>query len=350
MSQVRILVVDDFEPWRRFVLSTLKKRPELQVIFEASDGLEAVQKAEELRPDLILLDIGLPRLNGIEAARRIRKAAPDSKILFVSQESSADVAQEALRSGAWGYVIKAHAGSELLSAVEAVIRGQRFVSASFGSHVSLSVADEQTPIPLERKEVLSSSAPTVPRKAGHARCHEVQFCADDAGFLDGFTSFIGSALRAGNAVILVATELHRESLLQRLHSHGLDIGALIEQGRYTSLDVADTLSRFMVNGFPDPARFREVASGLIATAAKAAKGERPRVAACGECAPVLWAKGKPDAAIRLEQLWDQMARTHEVDILCGYPLGSFHRAQDSHVFQRIFAEHSAVYPAARAEI
>jgi DNA-binding NarL/FixJ family response regulator len=342
MSLVRILVVDDFEPWRRFVLSMLKKKRELQVICEASDGLEAVQRAEELHPDLILLDIGLPRLNGIEAARRIQKVASKSKILFLSQESSADVAQEALSVGALGYVIKAHAGSELLTAVEAVIQGKQFVSASLGGHVSF-VGDGQAPKRLGRKDVRPSLAPLVPRKADNARCHEVQFYADDACFLDSFTGFIGSALKAGESVIVVATELHRDSLLQRLQAHGLDIGAAIEQGTYTSLDVADTLSTFMVNDLPDPVRFLEVASGLIATAAKAAKGEHPRVAACGECAPTLWAEGKADAAIRLEQLWDQMAKTFDVDILCGYPLSSFYRTQDSFIFQRICAEHSAVY-------
>ena len=102
MSSVRVLVVDDYEPFRRFVCSTLEQRPELQIVGEASDGLEAVQKAEELQPDLIVLDIGLPTLNGIEAARRIRKLSPESKILFVSQESSADVVQEALRFGRTG--------------------------------------------------------------------------------------------------------------------------------------------------------------------------------------------------------------------------------------------------------
>jgi DNA-binding NarL/FixJ family response regulator len=84
---VRVLVVDDYEPFRRFVCSTLRKRPELQIIGEASDGLEAVHKAEDMQPDLIVLDIGLPTLDGIEAARRIRKLSPQSKILFVSQES-----------------------------------------------------------------------------------------------------------------------------------------------------------------------------------------------------------------------------------------------------------------------
>ena len=129
MSTFRVLVVEDYEPFRSFVCSTLEKRPEWQIVGQASDGLEAAQKAHELQPDLILLDIGLPTLNGIDAARRIRKVAPKSKILFVSQESSPDVVEEALALGALGYVVKTRAGSELLAAVEAVRRGRQFVSA-----------------------------------------------------------------------------------------------------------------------------------------------------------------------------------------------------------------------------
>jgi DNA-binding NarL/FixJ family response regulator len=87
----------------------------------------------ELQPDLIVLDIGLPNLNGIEAARRIRKLSPESKILFVSQESSADIVQEALASGALGYIVKAHAGSELLPAVQAILEGRQFVGSTGSS-------------------------------------------------------------------------------------------------------------------------------------------------------------------------------------------------------------------------
>ena len=137
----RLLVVEDHEPFRRFVCSTLEKRTELQVIGEVSDGLEAVQKAEELQPDLILLDVGLPTLNGIEAARRIRKRSPQSKILFVSQETSTDVVQEALGLGAMGYVAKTNAGIELLAAVEAVFQGRRFVGASLTGHTPAELAD-----------------------------------------------------------------------------------------------------------------------------------------------------------------------------------------------------------------
>jgi len=113
----------------------LGKRPELQVICEVSDGLVAVHKAEELQPDLILLDIGLPTLNGIEAARRIRKVAPKSRILFLTQESSADVVQEALSLGAAGYVLKVRAGSELLAAVEAALQASSSSAADW--HVRL---------------------------------------------------------------------------------------------------------------------------------------------------------------------------------------------------------------------
>ena len=154
LSSIRILVVDDYEGWRRQICLLLQARPELQVICEASDGLEAVQRAEELKPDLIVLDIGLPTLNGIEAARRIRKLAPESKILFLSQESSAGVVQEGLRLGVLGYVVKARAGAELLAAVEAVLRGRRFVSSNLLGQNFIHATDAQVPTRLHHEEAL----------------------------------------------------------------------------------------------------------------------------------------------------------------------------------------------------
>jgi DNA-binding NarL/FixJ family response regulator len=121
--------VDDFEPWRQRICSALKARPGLLVVGEASDGLEAVRMAEQLKPDLILLDIGLPNLNGIDAAHRMRKAVPGMKILFLSQNSDAEVIQTALSDGAIGYILKADAGRQLLGAVETVLRGEKFVSS-----------------------------------------------------------------------------------------------------------------------------------------------------------------------------------------------------------------------------
>jgi DNA-binding NarL/FixJ family response regulator len=334
MPLVRVLVVEDFVPFQRFIASTLGKKPELWIVCEVSDGLEAVQKAQELQPDLILLDIGLPSLNGIEAARRIRKVSPESKILFLSQESAADAVQEALGLGGLGYVVKIRAGSELLPAVEAVLRGEQFVSSGLTGHWF----PAQAPL-LRQRESLPSPAP---EKGETTRNHRAHFYADDESLLLGFTRFVESALKAGNTAIVIATQSNLKGLLQRLQAHGVDCAAAIEQGLYIPLDVEETLSTIIVNDQPDPVRFSKVVGDLIAAAVMAAKGERPRVAVCGEGAPTLWAQGHADAAIRLEHLWDEIARTHDVDILCGYVSTRIQREQGQDVHKKIWAEHSSV--------
>ena len=129
-AMVRILVVDDYEPFRGFLHLKLQPRPELQIVGEASDGLEAVEKAKELQPDLIFLDIGLPMLNGVEAANQILRLVPDAKILFVSQQNDPDIVVAALANGAKGFVRKQNAKQEVLPAVDAVLRGEHFVSSS----------------------------------------------------------------------------------------------------------------------------------------------------------------------------------------------------------------------------
>jgi DNA-binding NarL/FixJ family response regulator len=335
MASMRILVVDDYQPFRRFICSTIEQKSGLQVVGEASDGLEAVQKSQELQPDLIVLDVGLPKLNGIEAARQIRKCSPASKILIVSQESSVDVAHEAFDAGVLGYVVKSYAGTELLPALDAVLRGCQFVST--GLLPSLKEARGRGSV--EHPEGVASVAP---RQHGIARTHEVQFYADDESLLIGWSRFIEAALLAGNAVIVAATEVHQRGLLEKLQEGGVDLSATIDEGRYLTLDIAETLSIFMVNGLPDSVRFNQATSSVIATAAKAAKGRAPKVAVCGECAPTLWLQGKVDAAIQLEHLWDEIAKKHDLDVLCGYVLTDFQRDHQNHVRELICAEHSAV--------
>lgn len=130
LPTIRVLVVEDRRDWRKLVRLLFQIRPEWQIIYEVSDGSEAVKKAEELKPDIILLDINLPKLDGIEAARRIRQLSPNSKIVFLSMEHSAEIVQVALGTGALGYVCKADTQSDLLPAVETVLRGDPFVSRS----------------------------------------------------------------------------------------------------------------------------------------------------------------------------------------------------------------------------
>lgn len=121
-------MVDDYKDWRDHVRSLLQARPEWQIICEVSDGPEAVQRAEELKPDLVLLDVGLPKLNGIEAARRMRQVSPDSKIAFLSADNSSDTVRVALGTGAVGFIHKVRAQCELLPAIDAILRGGQFVS------------------------------------------------------------------------------------------------------------------------------------------------------------------------------------------------------------------------------
>ena len=339
ISSIRVLVVDDFEPFRRILCSALQNRLKLPTIVEALDGVEAIELAQALQPDLILLDIGLPKLNGIEAARRIRELAPHSKILFVSQECSVDVVQTVLTLGASGYVVKMDAGSELLTAVDAVLRGERFVGSRFAGHSFTGNSDAGCSEGIRSNSVLAP----LQQSMEITRRHEAGFYSDDRSLLDDLTQFIGAALTVGNAAIVVATESHRDSLLQRLRAYGSDIGAAIEQGRFISLDAADTLSTFMLNDMPDPVRFLKLFSNLIVTAAEAARGEQPRVAVFGEAVNLLWAQGNTEAAIQIEKLANQLAKTYALDILCGYSLGSVQGRMDSHIFERICAEHSTVH-------
>lgn len=337
---IRILVAEDYPAFRRFLASTLQSRSELQVICEVADGLEAVEKAGEHQPELVLLDIGLPRLNGIEAARQIRNLSPKSKILFVSQESSTEIVQAALETGATGYVVKVDAQSELIAALDAVLRGQTYLSKSLARHGLTKVPDGST---LHLAEMRPGLATRRQQGSESTVSHDVGFYSDDQSLLDGFTHFVGSALKNGNAAILIATEAHREKLLASLHAYGLDVRAAIEQGRYTALDNAETISTFMVNDLPDPAQFLRVTGDLIKRTAKSVGGEHARIAACGECAPLLWESGNTEGAVRLERLWDDVARSYGIQVLCGYPLGSFRGGTGSYEFERICAEHSRVF-------
>jgi DNA-binding NarL/FixJ family response regulator len=297
---LRILVVEDHERFRHVICAELHRRPEFQTV-EAADGWEAVQKAEELQPDLILLDINMPKMHGFEAARRIRRLAPRARLLFLSQESSSDIVRKALSLGAHGYVQKVSAGTDLLSAIDAVLAGQRFVSRSIAF-------TESTDAPAPRR-------------------HEIVFCPDDAAIVDSFARYIAAAMNVADAAIILATEPHRKHLLQELRSQGVDIDGAIERGTCLSFD-ADVA--------PDPFRFLEAINSVRAAAADAGKAH-PRVTFCGERAGRLWAAGRTSEAVQLEQLCGELA--HDVDILCVYPLPY---TTDDQALTRICAEHTAV--------
>jgi DNA-binding NarL/FixJ family response regulator len=335
-SPIRVLIVEDFEPFRAFVTSTLAQHPEFQVIGELSDGLEAVAAAAELHPDLILLDIGLPSLNGIAAARRIREHSPQSKILFVSGNQFSDIVEEALSIGAAGYLVKSDAGRQLLVAVGAVLQGKHYLSSSLsGLHVNYN-----------RHQHDATCASSKPKQFAQAPAngrHEAVFYSDDRQLLDHLSRFVGAALNAGNGAVVVATGAHREGLQRSLQASGVDIAAALEQGRYIAVDADELLSGCMVNGVLEPNAFLQGFGQLIPKAASAVKTEHPRVAVFGEGPDLLWKQGNATAAIQDEKLGNQLVEMYAVDILCGYSLSNIRGVAAVDVLQEICAEHSAVY-------
>ena len=246
---VRVLVVDDYQPWLRFIRNMLQEVRELLIIGEASDGEEAVRKAIQLRPELTLLDIGLPTLSGIEAARRIREHSPDAKILFVSEQRSQDVVLEALKSGS-GYVVKSNATRELFPAIKTVLAGGRFVSPCVaGNHSS------------DSDGKLGSTAETIGSR------HEVEAYSDKATFVEGFARFVGASLRSGNAIVVLAGESHRVGVLQKLKSEGVDVVTAIDQKRYFPLDIPEgfqtfQLAEYLVTDAIQAARERNLSVGV----------------------------------------------------------------------------------------
>jgi CheY-like chemotaxis protein len=304
MAFRRILVIEDYEPFRRLICRELRRRSELEVVGQAADGLHGVELAESLQPDMILLDLGLPKLNGLEAARRIRRLAPGAKLLFVSQESSSDIVRETLRLGN-GYVHKECGKTDLLPAIDAVLAGNRFVSSS-----------------LNFSEGTEFDAPCR---------HELLFCSNDGVLLDALADFIAAALNSGNAAIAWITESHRDSILQRLTELGADVETAMERRTCVLADAAEIL---------DPVGILSTINGLSEAATRQGT-QHPRIAVTGERAGRLWMEGKPDLAMQIEQFCNELARSRpDIDVLCLYPV-PFGKEHD-HGLKSICAEHSTV--------
>ena len=312
-SRLRVLVVEDHEPIRHVICELLQERADLLIVGEAADGLDAIRQAEALRPDVVMLDIGLPTLSGLEVAARIHAKVPDAKLMFVTNESSLDVVDQAFRRGAHGYVYKPRVKRDVLPVLDAIIRGGRFVSGGLER--------------IARGDSLASHR------------HGLVFCSSDAVLVAAFSRFIAGALDRGNAVIVLVTDPHERSLQRSLQAAQVDIALAIRQQRYVTVSITELLAKVIVGGCPDPTRFVNAAEELLTEVARRA-GQHAEIAACGECSPTLWANGHVEAAIQLEQLWDDMAESRQMDILCAYPLAA--RDESVASVRRLCAEHTAV--------
>jgi DNA-binding NarL/FixJ family response regulator len=318
----RVLVVDDHVPWRHGIRSMLRSSPQWQIVGEAGDGVSAPPLVAALAPDVVLLDVELPGMSGIDAAPHIRVAAPAAKILFVSAHRSWDIAEAAFAAGARGYVLKSHAGAELLPAMNAITADRRFISGVFVGRA------------IDSGARAAGAAP--------ARTHEAGFFSNDASALDRLVRFSENALTSGQSLIVVTRTGRLDDLRRRLGAR-LDIELAVRQGRYVPCDEDEMRANILVDGWPDDARFWRNATSLVLSAARFSMAPHARVAACGEWCGHLLHDGHVDAAMRLEHLWDELGSAFNVDMFCTYTMAVPDRDAPREVFERICGEHSAVY-------
>ena len=198
-------------------------------------------------------------------------------------------------------------------------------------------------IPLSSHESCQRGIET--RDHRHHSDHQVQFYVEDASFLDSLSRSIGTALGGGDSAVVIATRMHLDGLTGRLRARGLETQRAVETGRYIPLDSRATLSKFMLEGWPDAARFAEVVGGVIERAKSAAEGDDPRVFAFQEMGALLWAEGTSGSALQLEQLWNDLGEKHSFFLSCAYAMQTFDREEHDEPFLKICAEHSTVIPA-----
>ena len=311
-------MVDDFEPWHPFVGSLLQSEPSLEIVGHAFDGSEAVQKAQKLQPDLILLDIGLPGLHGLEAARQMRQHSQNATILFCSEHHSPEIAEAALETGALGYVVKRDAARELLPAVRAVLQGRHFVSSRFGSHKFVTTA------------------------LGRELAHVVEFYTHDSVLLDELAAMFRASLAAGDSVVAIMTSSHRSGLEQRLMEQGVDVREAIKNDWLLLFDTDQILGECMDTVGLSRERCLSHFGNILRTAEAAARGQHKRVVVFGETVAVLWAQEKYDAAIQLEELWNELAPTCNFHLCCAYPASAFREGVGKERYATLCAQHSQV--------
>lgn len=174
--------------------------------------------------------------------------------------------------------------------------------------------------------------------------HVVQLYADDGFLIDVLSRFVGGALAGGDAAVVIATKSHRIALDRQLSARGLDTTNATVQGRYVVLDASETLSKLMTNGAVDEARFDDIVGGALTQVRGVINDKDHRIAVFGELVALLWAEGKSLEAIRLEELWNGLAKIHSFSLLCAYPMTGFNNEKHIEPFLKMCGHHSGVMP------
>ncbi len=317
----RVLVVEDHELWRERVCAELGRSPRYQIVGQLADGAEAVDAARALKPDVILLDIGLLTFSGIEAARRIVAEEPNARILFLTAQRSVQIAEAALSTGARGYLLKTETAGNLQLAVETVANGGWFISPG---------------LPPEIMDVVR------PKPTATGR-HDAVVHSDKLLLGGEYVRFAEAALDAGKVVVMIADGELRATVQARLASTGIDVDRAVDEQRYLTVDSTAQVARLIRDGCNEEDELRR-SSAFLARISAAAGVEHRGLAVCGAVSLPLWRAGCVDAAIGIERAWDTSIRAMGGDLLCGYLLnGSRLADEDYEVFQQVCGCHQTVH-------
>lgn len=339
MPLLRILLVEDYKPFQDLISSILRQRPEWQLIGIAQTGSEAIRRAQNHKPDVILIDIDLARMDGVKAAHEIRAVSPESKLVFLGQETSPALVREAFRLGAWGYIIKTSVRHELIEAVEGVFRHIPFISGAIfrqDFHGMNSIEADH------RFNTAFSSMPLSKKQANGGR-HEVHFYSEHQALLDRATRFLENAIRESRSVIVCASAQSWAALRSELRVPHWDTDTREQSSRYVSLNADEVIDICVIEKGVEAAKLRELFGVPILVDSGAGGNDDARISVYSEVASILWKQGKAQAMTEFERFCDQLSRTNNADILCGYPLSHFHGEEDEFAIKVICTEHNAIY-------
>jgi CheY-like chemotaxis protein len=336
----RILIADDHEWFRRTVRSFIESHREYHVCGEAGDGIDAIEKVRQLHPDIVLMDISMPQMDGLQATRILRREIPDCKVIIVTQDDPMIAREQAHSVDANGFVTKSDLTRDLLPTMRRVAMENNSIfdptknEPGVGSDRSL--ADAEGVVAGQGEPWHGLLADAGPRD------HIVQLYQDQQFLNRAVCRFAAAAIANGEGVILVPTVAHWDAFRPRLESEGVDVKAAEKRGQLTIVDADNLLPTFMRDGMPDSPVFLGLAANVVSQAR--GNGRYTKVRWWGEMVNILWERGEVAASMQLEDLFDHLAEEQNIAIFCSFLMDNFNGDVHARMLPRLGENHSHLIP------
>jgi DNA-binding NarL/FixJ family response regulator len=344
VRKLRIVVADDHKMLRESLRGMLGTQADMEVVAEADNGRTAITLTQDLQPDIVIMDVSMPGMNGLEATERLTEQCPSSRVVILTRHSEAAYVQPLLQGGASGLVLKQSTSDELLRAIRLVATGKTFIDSGLTRRLVARMKRRTESRAAASKRATREDAEPwggLLARAG-PRDHIVQLYQDQQFLIRAVSRFAASAIANGEGVILVPTAAHWEAFRPCLEADGVDTRAALERGQLTVHDADAFLPRFMRGAMPEAPVFLALAAEVIAAARGG--GRYPKVRWWGEMVNILWERGDVAGSMKLEDQFDRLAHEHEIAIFCSFVMDNFSGAVHSRMLPRLGHNHSHLIP------